>query len=794
MVNIFLGIWMCSYPMLAQHDWCGTMEAEQEFINAHPELKDSILLKRKDLQEYYKSFSSHKTTNVTYTIPVVFHVLHENGPENISDAQIYDAMRILNEDYSATNEDLGEIVADFQSVIGNAQIEFKLAQKDPDGNCTKGIDRIETPLTNSAQNTQEYKMNQWPRNQYLNIWVVKSIQSNGGVGIVLGRCPFPSTVNFAPWLDGVQVRHDALGSIGTATWDDATLSHEIGHWLEVYHTWGNSTAAGDSEGCNYDDGISDTPNTIGNFGGCNTSVTSCGSTDNIQNFMDYSDCSKMFTNEQIIKMQATLNAVTAQRNQIWQTNNLIATGTDGNDNLCGVDFYTNQTVACLYDTVYFFDNSYHNPSYWEWFFDNSIEPSYTDQNPKVLFTDTGLINVVLDVSNDSDSLELSMENVLKVIPIEAAAVNAQEGFEMNSPLIQSWITNNLDQDTSKWSVTSIAAFEGVQAYLINNYDNPTPGRIDNLISPLFDMSNTNEVICSFNVAYAKKEGSNQDELNVYTSSNCGQSWDLQISRKSINLISSSNTSSVFVPSDSNDWRSISFAIEEEFISDRVLIKFEFVSDGGNNLYLDNINLEGAFTSIPILVNPSNQEIITTKHATLDWKAVGNAMQYEMQMDTSLQFNSLLFKSETLDAIGFEHNNIDTEYLTDTLIAGINYYWHVRAIFDDTISDWSETWSFKTDNNTSINEAFNMYVAEMLVYPVPSSDVAHILINTKEASSYTLDLYDFKGSHIDRLFQNKTLARGVNNLVYDLNNLESGLYLLKLKTNQVEKQKKLIVIK
>ena len=131
----------------------------------------------------------------TYVIPVVFHVIHENGPENISDAQIHDAMRILNDDFNQLNLDWDDVNPAFVGLVGNIGIEFRLAQKDPNGNCTKGITRTESPLTNDGTQTMK-DLIQWPRNQYMNVWVVDLGQWCCGVYLyarqrqpVLGRLP-----------------------------------------------------------------------------------------------------------------------------------------------------------------------------------------------------------------------------------------------------------------------------------------------------------------------------------------------------------------------------------------------------------------------------------------------------------------------------------------------------------------------------------------------------------------------------------------------------------------------------
>lgn len=158
---------------------CGSDERTMELINKFPE----ILQKEQELEIFIQKYNKNKKNNKsgqTYVIPVVFHILHEYGTENISDAQVFDAVRVLNEDFSKTNADTSSVIPDFDTIIGNPNIEFRLAQIDPFGNCTNGIDRIYTHKTNEADDLS--KLNIWNRSKYLNIWVVKSIGSSGVAG------------------------------------------------------------------------------------------------------------------------------------------------------------------------------------------------------------------------------------------------------------------------------------------------------------------------------------------------------------------------------------------------------------------------------------------------------------------------------------------------------------------------------------------------------------------------------------------------------------------------------------
>src|SRR5690554_2421689 len=97
----------------------------ENYISNHPELLSS----------------SNARGTITYTIPVVFHIIHQGGPENISDEQVLNALQHMNDDYQKLNTSAGQVVPQFIPIVADVEIEFKLAKKDGSGNCTNGITR-----------------------------------------------------------------------------------------------------------------------------------------------------------------------------------------------------------------------------------------------------------------------------------------------------------------------------------------------------------------------------------------------------------------------------------------------------------------------------------------------------------------------------------------------------------------------------------------------------------------------------------------------------------------------------
>jgi len=176
---------------------------------------------REQLEEWTRNYveqmnqpgAAERSTAAVKVIPVVVHVIHYGGPENISREQIIDQIDSLNKDFQLQNADTVNIPAVFKPLAGNPQIEFRLAQLDPNGQCTDGIVRVYSPLTYNARNNVK-SLSYWPSNKYLNFWIVNSIaNTNGSPGMVIGFAQFPGG---DPLTDGVVIKYDFMGSIQAA--------------------------------------------------------------------------------------------------------------------------------------------------------------------------------------------------------------------------------------------------------------------------------------------------------------------------------------------------------------------------------------------------------------------------------------------------------------------------------------------------------------------------------------------------------------------------------------------------
>jgi hypothetical protein len=234
-------------------------------------------------------------------IPVVVHVVYNTAAENLSTSQIQSQITVLNEDFRRMNADAGNTPASFLPVAADTEFEFCLATIDPTSNPTTGITRTPTANTsfsvsgNAVKFTAQGGRDAWPRNSYLNIWVC---DIGGGI---LGYAQFPGG---SASTDGIVCDYLYFGRGGSAVFPfhlGRTATHEVGHWLNLRHIWGDG-------GCGVDDGVADTPVSDQPNYGC-TATVRCGSLDMVQNYMDYSDdgCMNLFTQGQKTRMQALFN-------------------------------------------------------------------------------------------------------------------------------------------------------------------------------------------------------------------------------------------------------------------------------------------------------------------------------------------------------------------------------------------------------------------------------------------------------------------------------------------------------
>lgn len=636
---------MLAMPALAQnihapfHCHTGGVEFNASLHGNDPDLIQAIADEAEALEQETRAFAESGSPRSNYVVPVVFHIIHNGGVENISNEQVQDAMRILNEDFSRTNPDWQNVRSEFLGIVADVGIEFRLARKDPQGNCTNGITRTVSTLTYAGDQNMK-NLIQWPRNRYLNIWVGAS--ANGAAGYAL----LPAAAQFLSTQDGIVLQHSYVGSIGTGIPQRSrALTHEVGHWINLPHTWGNSNTPADPSNCSQDDGVADTPNTIG-WTTCNLNGATCPNSqgvaqlDNVENFMDYSYCSKMFTEGQKTRMIASLNSTTAQRNQLHTAANLTFTGVNIAPQLCAALFSSSAQLVCAGTNVSFSDQSYNAVVSRTWSFEGGTPATSTAATQTVSYSQPGTYAVSLTVSDGSNTLTNTATSYITVLPTSGAPVPVLDGFESYSDLSSSpWTVTNLHNNNT-FAITNAAAFSGGKSVRILNTASMKE-QVDELVSSTYDMNGVPSINISFRYAFAKRAAANEDVLRFFVSNNCGTTWSLrQQLRASTNLPTAPNTSSSFVPNGGDQWGFAEITnISSAFHVGDFRFKFEFESDGGNNLYIDDININGAPVGMEEFLDEASALVVVPNPATFEARALLNLQ------------NSGAVRLELLDVLG-----------------------------------------------------------------------------------------------------------------------------------------------
>ena len=355
---------------------------EQELLS-NPDYLDA---REKSIAENNAWLSSNHAEKSTINIPVVVHIVYKSTHvnvgtgSNISNAQIEDALRILNEDYSKTNPEFPNPPRNtFLSYAGNPDLKFCLATTDPSGNSTNGITRTSTTKASFNADTESNDMKRsstlgedgWDPSKYLNIWICNL--SNAGGGMTLGYAYLPGLQSWNAWKDGLVVDFQYFGTVGGASSssDGRTATHEIGHYLGLNHTfaeasWNGQGPCDGSQGnlqcCDNDNGnVDDTPATLDIYWGAVTSTTNNNTCNDLsysnifttdvldmdENYMSYASTTWMFSADQVNIMNATLNGYRSSLKNSTVSMNCNGTVGVNEYSLENMNIYPNPTLGLV---------------------------------------------------------------------------------------------------------------------------------------------------------------------------------------------------------------------------------------------------------------------------------------------------------------------------------------------------------------------------------------------------------------------------------------------------------------
>lgn len=592
---------------------CGSNIVLQQELAKDPGLAAQHAQFVLDVQNYVASHPDlgQKNTSGIRIIPVVFHVIHDGGSENITKQQIISQLDSLNKDFRRMNADTVDTPEAFDSVAADCRIEFRFANFDPEGKCTDGIVRVQSPRTEGASNQNGVKeLSFWGCQNYLNIWVVRNIgvETNIG-GEVIGYAQFPLGGSCS--TDGVVLNHAFTGNIhspnGTTviTARGRTATHEVGHWLGLRHIWGDSDCGNDF--------IADTPiHKEANFG-CYAwpKLNDCVGGDSIRgemfmNYMDYTndDCMDMFTKGQKAVMDWTLEGpadsipgLLGFREHLWSLENLQATGVLNNppqECMPTAAFFANRQMICEGSTVTFTDNSFNGTvDTRQWTLEGANNTSPTTANPTATYATPGIYDASITVNNANGS-STATKNDYIIVSSDVADKTAPFYYEnFNDWFDPRFYIFNDDSTQYRFEYVTGVGTAGnacMRVKTLGNYE----GSVEELITPSYDVSQINGTInLRFKYSGTAIDTSISSTLQVYYSTNCGQSWTPRGNPIGGPALANGGLfTGSYEPWSVTEWTQYTIAMPSNLSNqDNVRFMFRYTHGGGaNNLYIDDINI------------------------------------------------------------------------------------------------------------------------------------------------------------------------------------------------------------
>jgi Pregnancy-associated plasma protein-A/Secretion system C-terminal sorting domain len=606
---------------------CGTMQRLQLKLQRNPQLRQKFEQEREQFNKAvkegrYQPSAANRQQNgnrTFYTIPIVFHIVLPN-PAVVTDAQIQAQLDTLNRDYAGANGDSVKVPSYFRSLFGESGIQFCLAQQTPDGQPTTGIERIATATPafgstdgDAVKHAATGGADGWDANNYFNVWVCVF---GGGL---LGYATFPGDGDGNDKEQGVVIEYRSLpGGAYTGFNAGKTLSHETGHYFNLYHIWGDDNGA-----CTGTDYVDDTPNQGNASSGCNTGIktdncTTGGNGIMYQNYMDYSndDCLVMFTLQQVTRMES---ALFAYRSSLLDSRACVSPIQYNYDaqlksvnqpaqRICSSSFTPvitirnrgSQTLTSATVTAAV-DNNIAATYNWT----GSLAPLATaDVTLPAITTSTGTHTLIMYVSNPNNNADESTTNDTLKISFQyyPPVSSIKEGFEGNLFPPEGWDIVNPDFGMTWKKVTGVAK-TGNASVMMSNFEYPAVGQQDYLRLPGINIVNVDSAFFSFQVAAATftpvaTANNVWDTLEVLVSTDCGQRYSSVYKKYGSTLVTRiAYDTSYFIPA-ASEWRKDSINLGNYIGAGQLLIAFRNTNGYENNIYLDDVNLR------TVTINPN----------------------------------------------------------------------------------------------------------------------------------------------------------------------------------------------
>lgn len=643
-MKLFAGVMLSGITSITfAQEKCGTVEIQIKQQNSLQRETNDVF--ESWVKQKKASRNSRTQSDRTYTIPVVFHVIHKGETVgtgvNISDAQIASQVKVLNNDFNRTNSDAGNTPSEFQPVAGSINFNFVLASQDPDGNATNGIVRVKGSK-NQWSTTDESTLkaiSYWPAEDYLNIWITDLSST------LLGYAQFPvsdlSGLEDAEdnrLTDGVVVDYTVVGSNDDGNFSltssfnkGRTATHEVGHFFGLRHIWGDDNGSCGGNG----DYVSDTPDQGDYTSGCPSNPqTSCSVHTMFQNYMDYTNdvCMNLFTVGQIERM-ATVVENSPRRVSLLTSAGSVVPEPVAND-LGLISAVQPASFGC----------------------DPGVTPVLSVINNGTNAINTATIKVSVNGISHTNSVSFSpalssgSETTVQLDAIDLVSGDNTLNFSVtatngntdgksndNETEITSYLpystelpyTQSFDAlppawhipagETIEWTkVTAVKSTSTNSSLYLKFYNITSDATLHSIVTPEFDLASGTVPYLTFDVAYAQSAAGDSDALKVFVLSECSEDPALgtQVYAKSgSTLATTERVTSSFSPSGLSDWRHEVIDLRAFKGMTRLRIAFAGVNNGGNNIFLDDVNITNDVTENVALVGVDNLSPVTCADIT-----------------------------------------------------------------------------------------------------------------------------------------------------------------------------------
>ncbi len=636
---------------------CGTLQHHQYLQQTRPNYTNELNQYNQIIEQYLLNKAANaaagRTTNTTLTptiIPVVVHVVYANATQSISLAQAISQVQVLNDDFAKLNSDAIKVTQPtFSTVASGANIRFCLAQRDPNGNPTTGVDyKLTTTASFSTNDNVKHAStggaDPWDVTKYVNIWVC-----NLG-STLLGYGEFPTTSISQTW--GLVLHYKYTGSGGSAIAPynlGRTGTHEFGHCFNLLHIWGD-----DGTACTGTDQCSDTPNQAGEHYGCftqgsiQTDACSPSSPGTMwMNYMDYTDdaCMYMFTAQQVARMEAVVSTapwnvlqtslgctpVSSLDAGILNIMNPISNTSNCNNNITPKISLNNSGSNTLTSAIinYKMDALPTQTLSWSGSLASGTSTVLTLNTYTGLSVAAHTFSVWVSSPNGGVDQNASNNSLAATFTVIAAPVGQtlpfMERFDATTFPPTGWVksSQNVVNAATTWSrlanATGIPVVPTTSACAkMDNFSSATDitGQKDILQTPALNLTGANSTLkLKFDVSHRVYNTITSDSLNVYISTDCGSSWVRLYTKGGAQLATVAGAlTSAYTPTTNAQWRRDSVSLSAYVGQPSVYLKFESRSAWGNNLYLDNVN---------VLYTPSNNPPVASFSTTAN-KCAGSS--------------------------------------------------------------------------------------------------------------------------------------------------------------------------